>query len=68
VQALVDDRVLRFEEQLFGEDRVSGVGHPSTHAVNQTPFGPCGFTLEGDIGWCLATAFDHPRRVMRALL
>jgi hypothetical protein len=67
VHALVDDRVLRFEELLFGEDRVSGAGHPSTHAVIQTLFGPCGFTVDGDIG-CLDTAFDHPRRVMRALL
>jgi hypothetical protein len=67
VQALVDDRVLRFEEQLFGEDRVSGVGRPYSHAVSQTPSGPCGFTLDRDIG-CLDTAFDHPRRVMRALV
>jgi hypothetical protein len=34
---LVDDRVLRFEEQFLGEDRVSGVGHPSTHGPSETP-------------------------------
>ena len=37
VEALVDDRVLRSEQQLFGEDRVSGVRHPSTHALSEAP-------------------------------
>src|SRR4029450_6021359 len=69
VQALVDDRVLRFEEEPLGEDRLSGVGHPSTHAASQAPFGACGLHPRwGILAGCLGTAFDHPRRVMRALL
>jgi hypothetical protein len=34
--------VLRFEEQFFGEDWVSGIGHPSTHALSETPGPWCG--------------------------
>ena len=36
VQALVDDRVLRAEQQVLGEDRVSGVSHPSAHGLSES--------------------------------
>jgi hypothetical protein len=64
MEALVDDRVLRFEEQLFGEDRVSGIGHPSTHALSETPPKRCRHhPLWGYRAAAHGAAFDHPSRV-----
>ena len=49
MQALVDDGVHRFEQQLLGSDRVTGVGHPSAHGVSQPRcrFGSLGRVVEG---------------------
>src|SRR5215217_2120762 len=66
VEALVNDRVLRFEEQLLGEDWVSGIGHPSTHVLSEAP--PKRRRHHPSWGKMPAApihGFDHPRRVMQ---
>ena len=41
----------RPEQQLFGENRVSGVGHPSAHGLSETtPRDSTGITLDGGFG------------------
>ena len=35
VQALIDDRVLRPEQQFVGQDRITGVRHPSAHGQSE---------------------------------
>src|SRR3954451_5136035 len=47
VQALVDDRMVRAEQQLVGDDRVSRIGHPSTHGLSEACLEDAGITLDG---------------------